>query len=600
MTNYISFNAATNRYPSRRSVVYGKNGMVCTSQTLAAQAGLDVLKKGGNAIDAAIATAVSLTVLEPPSNGIGSDLFALVWYHGKLYGLNGSGPAPVALTREAVIEKMRADGKVLDFSSSKGITNMLPAKDKKTASGSVLPDRIEKYKSAMNSLQADNTAGQNGEIADLSASDMPDNGWETVTIPGAPASWKELHEHFGVADFASLFEAAIRYAEEGFPLQPICSKLWEKNVPKVTGLKNETMYQPMLETFFNNKKLEPGNIVKLPEMGKTLRRLAESGCDSFYRGDIAREILQFARETGGYLTKADLENYKPEWVEPIRLNYRGYDICEIPPNGQGLVVLMTLNILRQLSLGAKEDTETVHKQLEAMKIGFTDGKMYIADPRFMKADVAYFLGEEYGKKRAAEIAADAHLPRPVDLNCGGTVYLCTADGEGNMVSLIQSHFNNFGSKLSVPGTGILLNNRAKNFSLDPKHDNCLAPGKKPYHTIIPGFLLKDGEPVGPFGVMGAFMQPQGQVQVVNNLIDFKLNPQEALDAPRWQWTGGKTVEVEASFDKEIVEDLRQRGHDIKVMEDFTSFGRGQMILRQPDGVYAAATEPRTDGVVAAW
>jgi gamma-glutamyltranspeptidase/glutathione hydrolase len=335
-------------------------------------------------------------------------------------------------------------------------------------------------------------------------------------------------------------------------------------------------------------------------MGKTLRRLAESGCDSFYTGDIAREILQFARETGGYLTEADLQNYKPEWVEPITLNYRGYDVCEIPPNGHGLVVLMTLNILRRLSLGAKENPETVHKQLEAMKIGFTDGKMYIADPRFMKADVAYFLSEEYGRKRAAEIGAEAHFPRPVDLNCGGTVYLCTADGKGNMVSLIQSHFNNFGSKLSVPGTGILLNNRAKNFSLDPKHDNCLAPGKKPYHTIIPGFLLRDGEPVGPFGVMGAFMQPQGQVQVVNNLIDFSLNPQEALDAHRWQWTGGKTVEVEASFDQKIVEDLRQRGHDIKVMEDFTSFGRGQMILRQPDGVYAAATEPRTDGVVAAW
>ena len=564
MTNFISFNAATNKYPSRRSVVYGKNGMVCTSQTLAAQAGLDILKKGGNAIDAALATAISLTVLEPPSNGIGSDLFALVWYKGKLYGLNGSGPAPAALTREIVIEKMRADGNVA------------------------------------NALSSDNTSRQNGEIADLSASDMPDHGWETVTIPGAPASWKVLHERFGAADFASLFDAAVRYAEEGFPLQPICSRLWKKNIPKVAPLKNEEMYQPMLETFFAEKKLEPGNIVKIPEMGKTLRRLAESGCDSFYSGDIAREILQFARETGGYFTEADLQNYKPEWVEPIMLNYRGYDVCEIPPNGHGLVVLMTLNILRQLSLEAKEDPETVHKQLEAMKLGFTDGKMYIADPRYMKADVAYFLSEEYGIKRAAEIGNDAHLPRPVDLNCGGTVYLCTADREGNMVSLIQSHFNNFGSKLSVPGTGILLNNRGKNFSLDPEHDNCLAPGKKPYHTIIPGFLLKDGEPVGPFGVMGAFMQPQGQVQVVNNLIDFGLNPQEALDAPRWQWTGGKTVEVEASFDKEIVEDLRRREHNIKVMEDFTSFGRGQMILRQPDGVYAAATEPRTDGVVAAW
>jgi gamma-glutamyltranspeptidase/glutathione hydrolase len=558
MKDFISFNAALNRYPSRRSVVYGKNGMVCTSQALAAQAGLDILKKGGNAIDAAIATAISLTVLEPPSNGIGSDLFALVWYKGKLYGLNGSGPAPLNLTRELVLAKLQMEGNGKD------------------------------------------DYAENGEISDLSATSMPDHGWETVTVPGAPASWKALHERFGAADFASLFDAAVRYAEEGFPLQPICSKLWKKNVPKVFPLKNEKMYQPMLETFFNDKKLEPGSTVKLPEMGKTLRRLAESGCDSFYTGDIAREILQFARETGGYLTEADLRDYKPEWVEPIRLNYRGYDVCEIPPNGHGLVVLMTLNILRQLPLGDKEDPETVHRQLEAMKIGFTDGKKYIADPRCMKADVAYFLSEEYGRKRAAEIGAGAHLPRPVDLNCGGTVYLCTADKDGNMVSLIQSHFNNFGSKLSVPGTGILLNNRGKNFSLDPEHDNCLAPGKKPYHTIIPGFLLKDGEAVGPFGVMGAFMQPQGQVQVVNNLIDFSLNPQEALDAPRWQWTGGKTVEAEASFDKKILENLKRRGHAVKIMEDFTSFGRGQMILRQPDGVYAAATEPRTDGVVAAW
>ena len=558
MTNFISFNGSSNKYPSRRSVVYGKNGMVCTSQTLAAQTGLDVLKRDGNAIDAAIATAICLTVLEPPSNGIGSDLFALVWYKGRLYGLNGSGSAPMALTREKVLAKLRTDNR---------------AKDNYTDSG---------------------------EILDLSASDMPERGWEPVTIPGAPASWKALHERFGAAEFGSLFEAAIRYAEEGFPLQPVCSKLWKKNVAKVSGLKNEPMYQSMLETFFNNKELGPGSVMKLPEMGKTLRRLAESRCDSFYTGDIAREIIRFSRETGGYLTEADLKNYKPEWVEPISLKYRGYNVCEIPPNGHGLVVLMTLNILRQLSYREKENPETVHKQLEAMKTGFTDGKMYIADPRYMKASVDYFLSEEYGKKRAGEIRTEAHLPRPVDLNCGGTVYLCTADSEGNMVSLIQSHFNNFGSKLSVPGTGILLNNRGKNFSLDPEHDNCLAPGKKPYHTIIPGFLLKDREPVGPFGVMGAFMQPQGQVQVVNNLIDFGLNPQEALDAPRWQWTGGKTVEMEASFDKRIVENLKKRGHDVKVMEEFTSFGRGQIIVRQPDGVYAAATEPRADGVVAAW
>ena len=552
---YISFNGISNRYPSRRSVVYGKRGMVCASQTLAAQAGLDVLKKGGNAIDAAIATAISLTVLEAPSNGIGSDLFALVWSHGKLYGLNGSGPAPMGITREAVLGKIACghDGK-----------------------------------------------GADGKIQALSGSSMPESGWEPVTIPGAPAAWKELHEKFGAADFKTLFDAAIRYAEEGFPLQPVCSHLWQKNAQKAAALEHEALYQPLLDTFFRGKNFEPGQLMRIPEMGKTLRKLAESGCASFYQGDIARAIVNFSKTTGGYLTEEDLRSYRPEWVEPIRLDYRGYEVCEIPPNCHGLVVLMALNILKHLPLAEKENPETVHKQLEAMKMGYTDGKSYIADPRYMKADVNYFLSDDYGRKRAAEIVGKAVLPRPVDLNCGGTVYLCTADAEGNMVSLIQSHFHNFGSKLAVPGTGILLNNRGNNFSLDPAHDNCLAPGKKPYHTIIPGFLLKDGEAAGPFGVMGGFMQPQGQVQVVNNLVDFALNPQEALDAPRWQWVGGKTIEIEAAFDEAIVADLKERGHDIKVMQDFTSFGRGQIILRQPDGVYAAATEPRADGVVAAW
>ncbi len=557
MSGYLTFDGTLNRYPSRRSVVYGRNGMVCTSQTLAAQAGLDVLKKGGNAIDAAIATAISIAVLEPPSNGIGSDLFALVWYHGKLYGLNGSGPAPMGLNRETVLEKLAC--------KNGGGTN-----------GTV-----------------------SGAIENLSASAMPETGWEAVTIPGAPASWKELHDKFGVADFESLFEAAIRYAEEGYPLQPICSRLWKKNVPKVMSL-TDPVYRWVKEQFFLNRDLDAGAVMKLPEMGKTLRELAKTGCKSFYEGDIARAIVDFSKETGGYLTEQDLSSYRPEWVEPISLDYRGYEVCEIPPNNQGLVVLMTLNILRQMALEGKENPETVHKQLEAMKIGFTDGKMYIADPHYMKADVNYFLSQAYGEKRAAEIGAEAALPKPVDLNCGGTVYLCTADGEGNMVSLIQSHFYNFGAKLAVPGTGILLNNRGSNFSLDPGHDNCLAPGKRPYHTIIPGFLLKDGDAVGPFGVMGGYMQPQGQVQVVNNMVDFALNPQEALDAPRWQWTGGKTVEIEAAFNKDIVADLIRRGHDVKLMEDFTSFGRGQIILRQPDGVYAAATEPRTDGVAAAW
>ena len=262
MENYISFDGISGRYPSRRSVVYGKQGMVCTSQTLAAQAGLDVLKKGGNAIDAAIATAICLTVLEPPSNGIGSDLFALVWYRGKLYGLNGSGPAPLGITREAVLKKI---GESVELR--------------------------EKY-----DTQKENGTGT---VLDLSASAMPDKGWETVTVPGAPASWKALHERFGAAAFRTLFEAAIRYAEDGFPLQPVCSRLWNKNAQKVAVLEQDALYQPLLDTFFKGKQFTPGRLIRLPEMGKTLRELAESDCNSFYRGNIAREIISFSQATGG-------------------------------------------------------------------------------------------------------------------------------------------------------------------------------------------------------------------------------------------------------------------------------------------------------------
>ena len=272
---FLSFNGVSSKYPSRRSVVYGNRGMVCTSQALAAQAGLDVLKKGGNAIDAAIATAVSLTVLEPPSNGIGSDLFALVWYHGRLYGLNGSGPAPMGLSREVVLHKL-------------GCVPEIAKRDGDSAANKIAVSKC--------------TVKSDGSIPNLSASAMPDKGWETVTIPGAPASWKALHDRFGAADFASLFGAAIQYAEEGYPLQPICSYLWKKNAETVVSLKNSSLYQPMLKTFFKDKKFDPGQVIRLPEMGRTLRELAGTGCASFYRGGIAREIAGFAKETGGYMT----------------------------------------------------------------------------------------------------------------------------------------------------------------------------------------------------------------------------------------------------------------------------------------------------------
>ena len=262
---------------------------------------------------------------------------------------------------------------------------------------------------------------------------------------------------------------------------------------------------------------------------------------------------------------------------------------------------MTLNMLQKMDTSLGRDAEpTVHKQLEAMKLAFTDGQTYIADPRFMKMKTDFLLSDAYAAGRSGEIGAEALLPKPIDPQCGGTVYMCAADSEGNMISHIQSNFRGFGSGIVIPGCGIALNDRGNGFKLDPRSDDCIAPGKKPYHTIIPGFLMKDGRAVGPFGVMGGFMQPQGHVQVLMNMIDYGLNPQEALDAPRWQWIGGKKVELEAGFDPAVAEGLRKRGHEVTVTSDFLSFGRGQMILRSDDDVLIGATEPRTDGCVAAW
>jgi gamma-glutamyltranspeptidase / glutathione hydrolase len=529
------------RYPSRRSVVYSDRGMVCTSQTLAAQAGLEMLKKGGNAVDAALATVIALTVLEPVSNGLGSDAFAIVWSaeEQKLFGLNGSGWAPRLLTLDA----MRRAG----------------------------------------------------------CRSMPDRGWASVTVPGAPSAWAELHRRFGRLPFPHLFEPAIGYAEDGFPVQPVTSFLWSGEASAFASYRDQPAFAPLFETFLEGGAPRPGERRRFPLQAKTLRKLAETGCESFYRGTIATAIDAFSRRTGGYLRRGDLEPYRAEWVEPVHASYRGWDVCEIPPNGHGMVALMTLNILQQLGAPAgREDVETVHRQLEAMKLGFTDGMQYITDPRCMRMDVSYLLSSQYAAQRAAEIGETALLPKPVDPDCGGTVYLCTADQEGNMVSFIQSNFQGFGSGICVPEYGISFNDRASSFRLDPQAANVLAPGKKPYHTIIPGFLMKDGRPVGPFGVMGGYMQPQGHVQLLMNLIDFDLDVQEALDAPRWQWMGGRKILLEEGFGPDMAAALRDRGHEIKVVRNFTRFGRGQIILRGEDGVLRGATEPRADGVVAAW
>ena len=329
--------------------------------------------------------------------------------------------------------------------------------------------------------------------------------------------------------------------------------------------------------------------------------LAATGCESYYRGPLMEQIVAFSQATGGYFCEDDFRNYKPEWVEPISTDYKGYTVCEIPPNGHGITVLMALNLLKGLKLSDQKDcADTYHKILESIKLAFADTRTYVADPRYMRTRVEDLLSEEYAARRRALISEQALTPEAGDPSCGGTIYLCTADPQGNMVSFIQSNYTTFGAGVAIPGTGISLQNRGANFSLDEGSDNCLAGGKRSYHTIIPGFLMRDGEAKGPFGVMGVFMQPQGHVQVLTNMIDFHMNPQEALDAPRWMWTGEKKISLERLYNSEMADKLTRTGHDITIPVNSLEFGRGQIILRDDEGTLCGATEPRTDGTVAVW
>lgn len=534
----MNFDAMYYPYPSRRLVKFARNGMVATSQALAAQAGLDMLKKGGNAIDAAIAAAACLTVVEPTQNGIGGDAFALIWANNELYGLNASGRAPRLISREAV-EKAG-------------------------------------YK------------------------EMPFNGWLPVTVPGAPGAWAALAKRFGRLPLSESVKPAIAYAANGYPVSPIVSKHWKIAVKRYSKADGDE-FKYWWQTFApGGKAPESGEMCYLPDHAESLAEIGRTDAESFYRGNLAGKIDAFSRQYGGYLRGDDLAAFYPEWVTPIKVNYRGYEIWEIPPNGHGLVALMALNILNGLELNANNPVEYYHCQIEAMKLAFADGMQYIAEPSRMQVSVEQLLSYEYAAARRNLISNRARMPQAGDPRAGGTVYLAAADSEGNMVSYIQSNYMGFGSGLVVPGTGISLHNRGCNFSLNQLSANCLEPCKRPYHTIIPGFLTKDGEPVGPFGVMGAFMQPQGHVQVAVNAIDAKLNPQAVLDAPRWQWTGGKTIEVEPHFPVHVVEALERRGHDIKINHDPSGFGRGQIIWRNQDGVLSGGTEPRADGTVAVW
>lgn len=527
-------------YPMRRKPIFARNGMVATSQPLAAQAGLDILKKGGNAIDAAVATAACLTVVEPTTNGIGGDAFALVWTNNKLHGINSSGPAPKSISIEAVKKRGHEE--------------------------------------------------------------MPKYGLIPLTVPGAPGAWAELNKKFGKLSLSEVLAPAVRYASEGYPVSPVIAAAWKRSKEIFTKNSTEKEFAEWFKVFAPNGKTPlAGDIWKSEDLAKTLKLIGQTQGEAFYRGELAERIDALSRKYDGFIRYSDLAEFYPEWVEPIGVNYKGYDVWEIPPNGQGLIALIALNIIKEMDIKERDCVETLHKQMEAVKLAFACAQKHITEQNEMNFATKDFLNEEYAAKCRMLIEDIAKMPDADEPDSSGTIYLCTADSEGNMVSYIQSNYMGFGSGVVVPETGISLQNRGNNFNLDPNHANHLAPGKRTYHTIIPGFLTKRDVPVGPFGVMGGFMQPQAHLQVIMNSIDFGLNPQAAIDAPRFRWNKEMSVSVEMGFQQHTVQALIAKGHDIKVEAKDGGFGRGQIIWRNPGtGVLVGGTESRTDGTVAAW
>jgi gamma-glutamyltranspeptidase/glutathione hydrolase len=515
-------------YPSRRMPILANN-VVATSQPLACQAGIKMLLNGGNAVDAAIATAITLTVVEPVNNGIGSDAFAFVWDGKSLNGLNASGRSPAAWT----------------------------------------PEYFSRRKS------------------------MPMFGWDATTIPGAVSAWVELSNKYGQLSFEKLFEPAIRYAEKGFIVSPITAEIWGY----LAKMYKRRLYPEFYETFMiDGKSPTPGQLFKCPAQAETLRKIARTKGEAFYSGELARKIVTHSENTGGAITLQDLENHQVTWEKPISINYKGISLHEIPPNGQGITALMMLGILKNFDLSEfdPDSPETIHIQLEAMKLAFSDAYRYISDKSTLEFDLEYLLNDNYLKQRASEIDLScAKIFKHGTPKIGDTVYLTTADEEGMMASYIQSNYMGFGSGIVVPGTGISLQNRGYGFNLIEGHPNQVGPNKRPFHTIIPGFVTQKGRPVMSFGVMGGEMQPQGHAQMMIRIFEYGQNPQTALDAPRWRVINGLNVKVESKFNQTTINDLVKMGHDIK--DDFYfNFGGGQIIYKLDEG-YLAASDPRKDG-----
>jgi len=535
----MKFNQHT--FSSRRSNIIATNGIVATSQPLAAQAGLNILQAGGNAVDAAIATIATMCVVEPCSTGIGGDAFALIWIadEQKLYGINASGPASMELTA--------------DFIRSQGHET------------------------------------------------MPTVGGLPVTVPGSLRGWQLALEKFGTMGLDTLLSRPIQYARDGFPVSELIAAQWQLSLEKMSIYPDsKRVWVP------GGRTPRAADRFQNPEFAKTLMTLANQGYDAFYLGDIGRQIADAVQTTGGKLTQDDLANYAAEWVDPISTNYGdGYAFHEIPPNGQGLTALIALNIASGFDLQALGygTADYYHALIEATKLAFADAHAYIADPRQANVPVAGLLDQTYADQRRALIQMDqALLPTPGQpMDLGDTVYLTVADGEGNMVSWIQSLYQGFGSGVTAGTTGVQLQNRGANFSLEPGHPNEVAPGKRPFHTIIPGFITRHGQAWSSFGVMGGFMQPQGHLQVGLNMVEFGMDPQAALDAPRFYWQNDKLVAFESTMPLETQLELARRGHALPPKDKQFHYGGGQVIVRDPEtGVLIGGSEPRKDGCAIGW
>ena len=525
-------------FPSRRSVVMATHGMVAASQPLAAQAGLDILKAGGNAADAAVATAAMLNVVEPMSTGIGGDCFALIYEAktGRIRALNGSGRSPYAATIATIRER--------GFKT------------------------------------------------------MPARGFLPVTVPGTVAGWSDLLQTCGTMSLGRVLQPAIAYARDGFPVSELIARGWTASVSKLAA-------DPAAAATYliNGRAPKPGEVFRQPDLAHTLQQIADGGPEAFYRGEIARKIVEHSRQNGGLLDLADFADHTSTWSEPISITYHGVQIHECPPNGQGMVALLALNMIQNDNLNALgyDSPDYLHLMIEAMKLAFADGYRYVADPDLSPAPLADLLSAEHARERRSLVDMQRAMMGPLFDYGSDTVYLTVVDRDHNAVSFINSLYMGFGSGVVVPGTGIALQNRGALFSLNPNHANALAPHKRPYHTIIPAMATKDGKLLMSFGVMGGFMQPQGHFQVVANVVDFGMNPQQALDAPRFRYDEGYKVAVESAVGEKSCAELRKRGHDLAVSPLDPTFGGGQIIMVYPESnALMGGSDPRKDGCAVGW